>query len=73
MNSFQELEFVVFVIESVASRLGITGDAAYRLLTEGADVLDSYVIPSYDVLHTQGKSYIVDDVLQAMRKAEAVR
>lgn len=73
MNSERELEFAIFVIENVAERLSITGDEAYRLLTEGPDVLDSYVIPSYDVLHTQGKTYIVDDVLRAMRKMGALR
>lgn len=63
------LEFVIFVIENVAERLGLTGDAVYRRLAVDSDVLDSYVVPSFDVLHTQGKSYIVDDVIRAMRKA----
>lgn len=71
MKDIRELEFVIFVIEGIAERLGITGSEAYRMLKGGPDVLDTYVIPSYDVLHTQGKSYVVDDVLWAMQKLEA--
>lgn len=40
----------------------------YRLLTEESDILDTYIIPFYDTLHTQGKSYIVDDICGLMRK-----
>jgi len=38
------------------------------MLTEKSDILDSYVIPCYDVLHTQGKNYIVNDILDYMKK-----
>lgn len=62
----KELEFAVFVVENVAESLGVPGDVAYRALTDQSDILRSYVIPSYDVLHTQGKTYIVDDVIRVM-------
>lgn len=72
MNSALELEFAIFVIEGVAERLGITGDLAYQLLAAETNVLQDYVIPSFDVLHTQGKSYVVDDVLSVLRKKDAL-
>lgn len=72
MKDVRELEFAIFVIEGVAERLGIAGDEAYRMLKDGPDVLDTYVIPSYDVLHTQGRSYVIDDVLRAMHKLGAL-
>lgn len=68
MNNLRELEFAIFVIEGIAARLGITGSQAYRLLTSGPDVLDTYVIPSYDALHTQGREYVVNDVLAVMER-----
>lgn len=61
------LEFAIFCIESVAERLGVPGDRVYRALTGPDDLLYTYVIPSYDALHTQGKDYIVDDILRVMR------
>ncbi len=69
MRNERELEFAIFVIENVAARLGVSGDRVYRALTRDSDILGRYVVPSYDVLHTQGKEFIVADVLDAMRKA----
>jgi hypothetical protein len=67
MNT-KELEFAVFCIENVADELGLTGAAVYRLLTERSSVLDSYILPCYDTLHTQGKEYIVNDIIDYMRE-----
>ena len=67
MNT-KELEFTVFCIESVAELLGLKGEESYRLLTEQSDILDSYIIPCYDTLHTQGKEYIVNDIVDYLRE-----
>jgi hypothetical protein len=64
----RELGFVVFCIESVAERLGIDGREVYNLLTKRTKILDDYVIPCFDVLHTQGKEYLVNDILGRMRE-----
>ncbi len=63
-----ELEFAVFCIENVAIRLGISGADAYELLAVKSDILQSYIVPCTDVLHTQGKDYIVEDILGVMRE-----
>ena len=62
------MEFAVFCIENVAEKLGKAGNEIYNILAEKSDILDSYIIPCYDVLHTQSKSYIVDDILSYMKK-----
>lgn len=64
----RQLEFITFVIENVATHLGVSGDAVYRALSDDSDILRTYVIPCYDVLHTQGKSYIVNDILDLMNE-----
>lgn len=69
LHSERELEFAIFVIENVAAQLGVSGDRIYRALTKNSSILNDYVIPSYDVLHTQGKEFIVRDVLSMMKKA----
>jgi hypothetical protein len=66
--TINELEFAVFCIENTADELGLCGAELYRLLTEKSSILDDYIIPSYDVLHTQGKEYIVDDIIGYMRE-----
>jgi hypothetical protein len=67
MNA-KELEFTVFCIENIAEHLGSTGDEIYKLLAEKSDILDSYIIPGWDTLHTQGKEYIVNDIVDYMRE-----
>jgi len=60
--------FAVFCIEALADDLGTTGDKVYRILTEDSNILDGYIVPSYDALHTQGKGYIVEELKEIMRK-----
>ena len=62
------LDFVIFCIEEVAAKLQLPGNVVYDLLTEKSDILSSYIVPSYDVLHTQSKQYIVDDIISLMRE-----
>jgi len=64
----KELEFVVFCIENVADHLGLKGEEIYKLLTEKSDILDNYIIPCFDTLHTQGKEYIVNDIIDVIHE-----
>jgi hypothetical protein len=56
-------EFVVFGIENTASRLGVSGSDIYQELKRN-DGINSFLYPSYPTLHTQGKDYIVDEIIQ---------
>ena len=60
--------FAVFCIESLADELNTKGDKIYSTLTEKSDILDTYIIPNYGSLHTQGKAYIVDELISLMKK-----
>ena len=67
MNPEQSF-FAVFCIEALADDLGMTGDKIYKILTEKSDILDGYIIPFYDSLHTQGKDYIIRELKELMAK-----
>ena len=60
--------FSVFCIESLADELGTTGDKVYKMLTEDSDILDGYIVPNYNALHTQGKGYIVRELVDIMKE-----
>ena len=60
--------FAAFCIEALAEDLNITGDVVYKMLTEKSDILDNYIVPCYDSLHTQGKNYIVLEIKELMQK-----
>lgn len=70
-QEFKELEFAVFCIENVAKKLSVDGSVVYDMLAVQTDILQHYIIPCYDVLHTQGKEYIVNDLID-MLKAKGV-
>ena len=68
IKTADELEFAVFCIENLAVALHVDGATAYRILTDQSDVLKNYIAPCYNVLHTQGKEYIVEDILDVLRE-----
>lgn len=66
IKNADQLEFTVFCIENVALRLKKNAEEVYRALTEKSDILENYIIPEYETLHTQSKEYIVDDIVEYM-------
>ena len=68
IKSSQELEFAVFCIENIARKLGVDAVRVYAALAEKSDILHSYIVPEYEMLHTQSMEYIVDDILELVRE-----
>ena len=68
MCGSRELEFAIFCIENVASRLHVDAQKVYVALSEQTNILNDYIIPEYEVLHTQSKDYIVDDIIDVMHE-----
>lgn len=68
IRNVDELEFAVFCIENIAKRLGKNAEDVYLLLTEKSDILNSYIIPEYEMLHTQSKEYIIDELISLMEE-----
>lgn len=46
--------------------------SVYKALTDKSNILDSYIIPEYEILHTQSKDYIVDDIISLMKEKGAI-
>ncbi|MCQ2380386.1 MAG: DUF3791 domain-containing protein [Victivallaceae bacterium] len=68
IESEDVLEFVVFCIEGIAERLSKDPADVYRALTHKSDLLNSYVVPCFEPLHTQGKEYIIDELTSLLEK-----
>ncbi|MDE5718197.1 MAG: DUF3791 domain-containing protein [Lachnospiraceae bacterium] len=64
----KELEFVIFCIENIAEKLRKRADQIYVVLTEKSNILNDYIVPEYEMLHTQGKEYIVNDIIEVMKE-----
>lgn len=63
----KNIEFVIFCVEGIAEKLNIESKEAYKLLEKDSDIIGEYIIPFYEALHTQGKEYIVNDILEVMK------
>ena len=61
------LEFTVFLIHALADDWGRSCSRVYHVLNESG-ILDDYIVPFYDVLHTQGQQYLVEDITDFARE-----
>ena len=68
IKNANELEFVVFCIENVARKLGVDARKIYQAFAEKSDILNGYIVPEYEMLHTQSREYIVEDLLELMKE-----
>lgn len=62
------LLFAVFCIEGIAQSLKMDGAEVFKLLVDKSDLLDAYILEYCDTLHTQGKEYIVEELVSLMKK-----
>ena len=61
------VDFVTYCIGNLSRRLGLNARDVYeRLKTSG--ILNGYIVSSYDVLHTFGKEYLMEDHTDYMRE-----
>ena len=46
----------------------MNAERVYQAFTEKSDILNGYIVPEYEVLHTQSREYIVNDLLDVMKE-----
>lgn len=68
IKNSKELEFAVFCIENVAAKLGVHAEVVFQVFTEKSDILNGYIVPEYETLHTQSREYIVNELLAIMKE-----
>ena len=62
-----ELTFVVFILHALGQHWNMTTPEVYEILNT-TGILDDYIIKCYDVLHTLGKEYLVEDITEFVRE-----
>lgn len=65
------IDFITYCIGNLSRRLGISASDVYRKLKESG-ILTGYIVPSYDVLHTFSKEYLMEDLIDYMREKGAM-
>ena len=69
--SFEQLDFVTYCIGNLSIRLHFPQRTVYTKL-KNSGILDNYIIRGYDVLHTFGKDYIMNDLISYMQEKGAL-
>ncbi len=65
------IDFVTYCIGNLSRRLNLSAGEVYRRLKQSG-ILTDYIIPSYDVLHTFSKEYLLEDLIEYMREKEVL-
>lgn len=67
MENKEVLDFVTYIISKLGQFLNMSQREVYRRLKESG-ILEDYLIPSYDVLHTFGSRYLMEDLSEYMKE-----
>ena len=66
----EHLEFITFCVGSLSDTLHKSASQVYRAL-RSSGVLDEYILPCYDVLHTFCKDYLVEELTEFLKERGA--
>ena len=65
--NYDNVDFITYCIGNLSRRLNLSAVEVYRRLKQSG-ILYGYIVPSYDVLHTFGKEYLMEDLIEYMRE-----
>ncbi len=57
----ESFSFVIYMIHACANKWSKAPSDVYQLLHKSG-CIDNYLVPHYEILHTQGTDYIVEDI-----------
>ena len=63
----ESLSFVVYMIHRCANQWKMSPSKVYQML-ETTGCIQTYLVPHYDVLHTQSSEYVLEDIQQFLQK-----
>ena len=58
---------MVFILHALGQHWNMTTPEVYEILNT-TGILDDYIIKCYDVLHTLGKEYLVEDITEFVKE-----
>ena len=57
----ESFSFVVYMIHACANKWDMLPSIVYQKL-QSAGCIDHYLVPHYEILHTQGTDFVVNDI-----------
>lgn len=68
MINEKEMDFVVYCVENLANYISEDSVKVFDLLDEN-ELIEGYILKFYDILYTQGKDWIVEDLVEQLEKS----
>lgn len=62
----ESFEFVVYMIHACANKWNRLPSFVYQKLSDSG-CIQKYLVPHYDILHTQGTDFVVSDIEEYLR------
>ena len=59
----ESFSFVVYMLHACADKWGMSPSEVYKTL-QSSGCIDHYLVPNYEILHTQGSGLVLDDIEQ---------
>ena len=69
--SSDQLDFVTYCIGNLSMRLQLPQRTIYLKLKDRG-ILENYIVKGYEVVHTFGKEYLMDDLITYMQEKGAL-
>ena len=69
--SSDQLDFVTYCLGNLSMRLQLPQRTIYLKLKDSG-ILENYIVKGYEVLHTFGKEYLMDDLITYMQEKGAL-
>ena len=69
--SSDQLDFVTYCIGNLSMRLHLPQRTIYLKLKDSG-ILDNYIVKGYEILHTFGKEYLMDELITYMQEKGAL-
>ncbi|MEG1143723.1 MAG: DUF3791 domain-containing protein [Bacilli bacterium] len=66
-REYKYAEFAIYCIEEYSSYKNLNPKDTYKKLKYETDILDKLIIGGYNILHTQGKDYILHSIDEALK------
>ena len=67
----EHLDFITFCVGSLSDALRMSASQVYGAL-RSSGVLNDYIVPCYDVLHSFSKDYIVEELTEVLKERGAL-
>ena len=67
----EHLDFITFCVGSLADALHKSASQVYGAF-RSSGVLNDYIVPCYDVLHTFSKDYLVAELIEVLKERGAL-